>query len=500
MKRSAVRWRVALLLLVICPLPGCGDATGVKGPAIRVLSGEGLTDTVEAFTTQPLLLEILGAESKPAKDVQVWFNPFDRWGVVCRYDLPSEVGTGCSSDESMMPNGLSEFSDASGHVSKNFQFGRISGTALVELRVPELGLVDTVSYTVLAGNPDRVVLEPDTAVTVGTTTTFRPGALDRFLNRRPELGTLSTSSSALLIVGQRVEALRFGSHPVDVHFPGLASVTATVRVVPAGMLAAVVPLAARYGAAAPDSVVVAAVDGSQRRAIPIPPEYLVPSSTALTWSPDGTRLVVQLQPRAGGPSRLYSLTLDGKITQVLASAVHPDAATDQRLGAFSRDGRWLFFTSGSSSSSTLWRAPADLASAEPVGSFGRPFYGNLGVSPDGARVALPGSLTIYDVAARTETNLGVDASGVAWSPTDDRVAYRSSNGVVGIVNADGTGNRVIAGPWRFAYHDPSLAWSPDGRYLLCFTTVASPDVIDPQTGVVVRAWAWFSLWSPTWKP
>jgi hypothetical protein len=60
-----------------------------------------------------------------------------------------------------------------------------------------------------------------------------------------------------------------------------------------------------------------------------------------------------------------------------------------------------------------------------------------------------------------------DANAPAWSP---EIAFVDTSGIIGVVNADGSGRRVrVAGQFTGVVID----WAPDGR--LIFTRSPSPD-------------------------
>jgi len=123
--------------------------------------------------------------------------------------------------------------------------------------------------------------------------------------------------------------------------------------------------------------------------------------------------------------------------------------------------------------------------------------GDVQVSPDGRRVAYavtrrdtpgrPRSETwIRDLAAKTESRLGTDATGASsprWSPDGRSIAFfgrvGDSSGVA-IANADGSDIRFIASVKGTNHVLPSvgerLSWSPDGRRLAFISSTPGPEV------------------------
>ncbi|GGO77577.1 hypothetical protein GCM10012289_57560 [Nonomuraea cavernae] len=115
-------------------------------------------------------------------------------------------------------------------------------------------------------------------------------------------------------------------------------------------------------------------------------------------------------------------------------------------------------------------------------------------SPDGRKVAwitAGGLLRVREGAKVTTAARGLQGGtpclSPAWSPDSRRVAYvhvgRNPAGSVSVVNADGTGERVL-GSTRGVCH---LAWSPDGRYLAGYAgTTAGVYRLDVKTGKAAK--------------
>jgi Tol biopolymer transport system component len=103
-------------------------------------------------------------------------------------------------------------------------------------------------------------------------------------------------------------------------------------------------------------------------------------------------------------------------------------------------------------------------------------------SPDGQKIAFEsdrdvpgGSADLYVMNAdgndqhKLTNSAGVSEVSAAWSPDGTRIAYwRRGEDLesIGVINADGTGERMLTGPDEPAA-DP--AWSPDGEWI-AYTT------------------------------
>ena len=79
---------------------------------------------------------------------------------------------------------------------------------------------------------------------------------------------------------------------------------------------------------------------------------------------------------------LWLASTDGKITRQLASSDAPDGSA-----VFSRDGRFIYFLSGRSGSSQVWRIAVDGGEAEPVTRLALD-VDSFRLSPDGTRIAV----------------------------------------------------------------------------------------------------------------
>ncbi len=118
-------------------------------------------------------------------------------------------------------------------------------------------------------------------------------------------------------------------------------------------------------------------------------------------------------------------------------------------------------------------------------------YINAALSPDGKKIVfevLGGGMHILDSASGSITDLGIGNRPV-WSPTGDRIAfmvaeddgYTYNSSDIYLINADGTGRRVLSTTTSLMEMNPS--WSPDGTRI-AFDVYATGDVyiitIDPS--------------------
>jgi len=186
------------------------------------------------------------------------------------------------------------------------------------------------------------------------------------------------------------------------------------------------------------------------------------------WSRDGGRLAFQ------NGQAIFVINVDGSGLRRVAGGWDP---------TWSPDGRMLAFR--------------DLSSISVVGVDGsnqqRLYYYTLGLfdpawSPDGRRIAFSvgtyvelGGVWVINADGSEPHQVGPEAEGAgapAWSPDGSEIAFVAYPGVIGVMNADGAGERL-----RGAGQATDVDWTPDGR--LIFTKSPSRDRLGPNRRVFV---------------
>lgn len=152
------------------------------------------------------------------------------------------------------------------------------------------------------------------------------------------------------------------------------------------------------------------------------------SDNGATWSPDGSRIA--FSSKRDGNWEIYVMNADGsgqtRLTQDAPADVMP---------AWSPDGRRIAWVRFIESDSSLWIMNADGTDPHPL-SIRLRFVGDPAWSPDGMRLA-------FDY----------DADGDDWTE-------------LGIINADGTGLRMVYDMMQYQVDAWMGSWSPDGEWLL----------------------------------
>jgi TolB protein len=204
----------------------------------------------------------------------------------------------------------------------------------------------------------------------------------------------------------------------------------------------------------------------------------------LSWSPDGTRLLVHSEGMANpADAGLYTVLSSDASDLVRVSATPPNGSYDIGYG-YSPDGTRILF-----------------ARFDQSGGHGTLFS----VKPDGSDPLQlnPPGLAVIDLPF-------FDRVGADWSPNGSQVTFaarkmlpsgRADGTALFVVNADGTGLRQITPPPLGAF---SAQWSPDG-HLIAFTGGGQPQtwVVRPDsTGLteVTRPAGGYVSVSPVWSP
>ena len=243
----------AACLLVACSEPTKPAVHPVGPLTVRLISGFGATDTVGAYLTAPLVIEVRDSTGAPTGDTLVEFGTC--CGVMVSGDtLPIDYSA----------NAILR-TDAAGRTRTYVQLGTTPESVYVSVHT--LGDTNRVkaSYLVLVGNLARIVIGiPDSAAYVGQGYRVSAHAGDRFANYRPDSLSYATSDSVLSVDSTgRLTALTIGRGAVVIR-TGTIVDSAWVTVPPRGVIAA---MDVQVGAGGAAGIVSFQLDGSNYRII-----------------------------------------------------------------------------------------------------------------------------------------------------------------------------------------------------------------------------------------
>lgn len=457
---------------VMSSTTACNDKEAITppvqvAPAMHVIRGAALTDTIQAKLLTAIVVEVRGTNGKPKS------------GVVVRFDKPTPTDTARLKETTIslcnifaqfcsgVPDAtalVSDTTDAKGQLAALVRLGTITGRVVVAISAPALSLKDSAVFTVTPGNAVRVrASAPDTSLNLGTTAQLRGRTVDRFNNTRADATTVTAGPGDKITVNTTtgvVTAVEMGEQFVYVRYGNFRDST-YVRAVPAARLVAWAPSSAAvrmfnsdgsdtrtlltnmrstFGAfpqfdasrrniiahgpnGETTSFIVLDTTGSPRR--DIGPSFNFRAIQAVRALPDGSLLVVSFGPEPK-PYALYRVAPDNSVTQLYDL---PTIRTDNSSHAdFSPDGTKLAYQA---------------------------YTGNLEVR----------ELRVLNIATGVTTVVASSANAPRWSPDGTRIAFINgpATGPLSIINADGTGRVNFSTSFIYLR---GVSWSPDARYLI----------------------------------
>lgn len=485
-------------LLLLAGLAACdGGPTGTKTPqpaaGITAVSGHDATDTVGALQAAPLTIRVLkGSPAVPAGGVAVTFEATrgrEEYTPFCTdCTIPTLWMAGLAAD--VWEASATATTSADGTVAVRVWFGRVAGQGKIVVRVPELGMQDTVVYTIRPGSAARVLLMPrDTALFAGSAFTARAVVLDRWGNARPEVPALS--ATGLGVSGLSVTGTRYGAQALRGSHQGIQGDSMRVDVVPRGTIAQVF-------AGSMSKLATVNLDRTGASTLDLGMDV-----AGYDWVRGGAAMVASLHDRAARQHHLYRVSLETG-TRARLAIVGGSELDSQHNPQLTADGQWVYFVGTLSNGRTrLYRVKLDGTGLEAIrdvaASSSSPHAHSFAVSPDGRQVVTGdlGGVVLTDVASRSSRliHTGSDPLDLRWSPDGQRIALGSNTQVL-VFKADGTEPRVVAS--RSYPFDRTVGWSPDSRWLV-YAGAHNAEIAEVATGTTVGL-AFLSSVRMRWKP
>ena len=477
------RWLIRGVAGCLALVSGCGGngTAPEKSPGLRIVSGGSAVDSIGSLLREPLAVVVTDANGQPVA------------GEVVSFTVPVGPSVFLSREGRLEDPlyTLVDTTDALGRVSVVVRLGSTAGPASVVARVSALGYADTARYTVTAGALAKIALSPrDTVAYVGTSYTVRAITMDRANNVRSGDATTFSMASGPGRLGP-------GTGVVTTTDFGRVAVTARAGSVTETAWASVVPRAwvatqQHYpGNGGPIGIFLMQLDGSGRTQLAAGLGNAWGPAQGFGWSPDGRSLAIARGDSVNlvSPGSSERRLLGGRGTVLLGAR-------------FSRDGGWIYFARDAKG---IFRVHPDGTGEEHVG-YGGPQYGEdfrPTPSGDGLKVAYASSrspcgaddcIRVLDIATGAERIL-VPGTNAAWSPTSDVIAYASRAGV-GLIRADGTGQKVLAADVR---NVGWMDWSPDGRWLIVSPGIGPVILFDTSNGMRLPLATFDSYGATAWR-
>ena len=435
--------------------------------ALKIIAGDGQTDTISAVLPQALVVEVRDSTGASAAGRPVRFTAFGNLDV-------APLGLQNWNFSNTIPT------DTAGRARIQVKLGVTAGAAYLSAAVTSLGLSATVSYTVLRGAPAKFEFSPrDTAVPPGGSYTLDVKQItDRGGNPLPGLvPTFSASDAVVTSSGQVTVSNTAPQRTKIVVSYQQASDTAKVSVYPRlPMILARHDMVRSDGSGPGSTVVLINSDGTGSTDVARTSDVsLSPSSVASTQS------VVYYRGDPSANSKVWVAQPSATPRLLLPGETRPEA-----WPRLSPDGTWVYFVRDEKS---LWRARLDgtgldsLTSSTTTWAFQAP-----AISPDGRSVAIhdQDGLQVIDVTTKAKRVLPVSCVHPGYSPDGAYIACTTS-GEVSIVRSDGTGRRTLATYGEYDGPDgySGVDWTPDGKWLLVTYQYSYAALLEVSSATVV---------------
>jgi hypothetical protein len=402
--------RRSLALFTPLALVACGDGGGPgSGPGLRVVAGDGITDTANAILPRLLVVELRDSANAPVPQSQITFEGRDCiFTSICSAYVEAEGGDRFSTI-------ATDTTDARGQARVRVLLGPRAGEGRIRITSDSTDQIVTALYTIRHASLFFVVVVPaDTAVYPGASYRLRPSTFDAFGNARSDdqVSYRVLAGPATVAADGILEGTSIGRGTVEVA-SGEARDTVALSVVPNGTLAA-----RRWQ----DNTELHRfeLDGSGLQ--PVAETGFVGGGAA-AWSPSGDTLVFEVSTTPFDSRLFLSDLTSAPVPLAPADTAIAQLTPRGSMPRWSPDGAWIAY----------WRAPSS---------------GLLGtihlVRPDGSDDHAVG---------RTDAHY---PSGIDWSPDGTWLVARAE-GRLELIHA--TTGEVLPLGYSEGYDWP--AWRPE---------------------------------------
>ena len=453
----------AVFAFAVALTVSCKEApTETNGPAaLRIVAGNASSDTVGAMLAQELMVEVQGPKG-PVRGALVEYDALPPSDPSRQHESAIEVGL--ADNSGMFSRSASTFTDDRGQAGALVRLGSVPGQARVVVRVPELSLEDTASFTVLVGATATVrVSLRDTLVYSGAKYQLHATSADRFNNPRSSdvftyvagpsyVATVSASGEVTAGAGGRGwVAVNAGGH----------SDTARVSIVPHATIAVIEPVVGGLTIASLD------LDGTNTT----PVNTVTGASIQLypRFAPSGTRVLYTEGDPTGGNAQLFLFDVGAKTTRPLVGASAGFVSTS--WGWFSPDEQWVYFTARHAGElNGIYRVHFDgtgLSVVVPPDPGFDSWRGTL--SPDGRKLVyvFGDRIRILDLSSGAVTSTNVVGTHPHFSPDGQLIAYTNGgfSGHLFVMRADGTQSRMLAPLHQYSDAE-GFDFTADGQWIV----------------------------------
>ena len=247
-----------------------------------------------------------------------------------------------------------------------------------------------------------------------------------------------------------------------------------------------------------ETLVVADIDGSGARAVSGDLTITADPTQNVSWAPSGHQLT--FSGTLGGTEMIFVANADGSGVKPIGSLPFMNRSRPN----WSPSGEWIVFKGSDLHSGTigiyLIRPDGSGERRLPTSEGSGWAFGDIQFAPDLTnRIAYTfgpegaGDIAAFDIDTNKETVLSTrpdDEFGVAWSPDAARIVFNQATPGAVVVNADGTGLRLLPDVHMRA----QIYWSPDGTRIMGIssrsaepgtTTLVIQDIDGPAPAVEV---------------